>query len=247
MASLKRMTDSELQALLREVKDRITGCGSLEEVAQKSARGIYDALRSSMVLVRFYAALPLQKLPTAERAFATELAVAKGFAPRLKEDTLVLTLMGTNGDKAEWSQRRSSRGHLAIPLVSADFIGGIPMVSRMLSDLGVSIEQLDPNNPGIETRTFGTLGGLFYVADAASAVDQKGRKIITAQDFVAAHGVKTVIGTAGRYILRRTFITLILFTREAIDLQRAQGIMPLANVITSVTSDLVRLGRLFAA
>jgi hypothetical protein len=46
--------------------------------------------------------------------------------------------------------------------------------------------------------------------------DERGRLIIPAADFVEEHGVKTVFGFGGSYPSTRTFVTTIVFCREAI-------------------------------
>lgn len=226
------------------VRQSIRSAASLEAAAQRCSEMIYDEFRESVVLTRFYATIPFGRLPEESRSFAASLAASRGAREPLADKTLVLTLLGTRGDRREWNARRASRGHLAIPLLSAGFIDEIPMVSRLLKDLGVPI---DWAIKGVATDTFGRLGGFFYVEDATSAVDHKGRKIISAQDFVRTHEVKTVFGTAGTYVLSKWLVTIIVFCRERVDRDRAKDFMPFANTVTSATSDLVRQGRLFEA
>jgi hypothetical protein len=230
----------------QKLQELIKGSSSVEAVAQRVAQNIYDSFRGSVVLSRFYATIPYKKLPEKNRQFAATMAKAHGATGLLGEDTPVLSLLGTAGDNAEWNSRHTSKGHVGIPLISTDFIDGIPMIARLLQDLGVSLGGTDGAGSGIETSKFGRLGGLFYVEDARTAVDQGGRKIISAQDFVAAHGIRTVFGTAGLYFLTKTFITVIVFTRETISRKTARHFMPLGGVITSTTSDLVNRGKLFA-
>ncbi|MFH0940065.1 MAG: hypothetical protein V1899_12410 [Planctomycetota bacterium] len=57
-------------------------------------------------------------------------ADSKNIAHLVKNETLVLSLMGTRGDEPAWNDRRSSAGHIGIPLASADFINKIPMMIR---------------------------------------------------------------------------------------------------------------------
>lgn len=181
--------------------------------------------------------------PEEGRRFASSLAASRGAQDPLTDQTMVLTLLGTRGDLREWNDRRASRGHQAIPLLSAAFVDEIPMVSRLLKDLGVPIDWASA--AGVPTDTFGKLGGFFYVEDAASAVDHKGRKIISAQSFVTTHGIKTVFGTAGTYVLSKWLVTIIVFCRERVLRDRAKDFMPFANTVTSATSELVRKGKLF--
>lgn len=229
------------QRLPSIIKDR----SSVEEVGQVLATDIYDTFRDSVVLARFFATIPLRKLPEENRRFASDLAAARNASGQLREETLVLSLLGTAGDKPEWNDRRSSVGHVGIPLISSDFIETIPMIARLLKDMGVSLSGMSGSAPGIETRTFGKLGGLFYVEDAGTAVDQSGRKIISAQDFVEEHGIKTVFGTAGLFFMAKMFVTLIVFTRHTISRDMARNFMPIGGVVTALTSGLVNRGMLF--
>jgi hypothetical protein len=228
-----------------KVRESLRSATTLEAAAQRCSHVLYDEFRESVVLARFYATIPFGRLPEESRRFAASLALSRGAKERLDDKTMVLTLLGTRGDKREWNDRRASRGHLAIPLLSAAFIDEIPMVSRLLKDLGVPIGVTDAGPGDVHTDTFGRLGGFFYVEDAATAVDHKGRKIISAQDFVSAHGVKTVFGTAGTYVLSKWLVTIIVFCRERVEWDRARDFMPFANTVTSATSDLARRAKLF--
>jgi hypothetical protein len=247
MTKLSAVKPEAFAAWESDVRSSIRSAATLEGAAQRCTEMIYDEFRESVVLCRFYATIPYGRLPEESRRFATSLATSRRAREPLHEKTMVLTLLGSRGDKSEWNGRRASRGHLAIPLLSAAFIDEIPMVSRLLKDLGVPIDWAEAAASGVQTSTFGKLGGFFYVEDAAAAVDDKGRKIISAQDFVSAHRVKTVFGTAGTYVLSKWLITVIVFCRERLERDRAKDLMPFANMITSATSDLTRTGKLFAA
>ena len=89
------------------------------------------------------------------------------------------------------------------------------------------------------------MAGIFYVPDAGTAVDEKGRKIIAAQDFVAKYNIKTVFGIGGGYIKDVTFIALIVFARERLDEDRAQCFLPLATVIKAATTSLLLRKKIF--
>ena len=57
---------------------------------------------------------------------------------------------------------------------------------------------------------------MFYVPDARTEVDEKGRPVISAQDFVEEHGIGTVFGFGGAYMLERSYLAMIFFCREAV-------------------------------
>jgi two-component system chemotaxis sensor kinase CheA len=55
----------------------------------------------------------------------------------------------------------------------------------------------------------GTVAGTFYVPDAATEVDAKGRKVISATDFVAEHRVQTVFGIGGAFASGQLLVCLV--------------------------------------
>jgi hypothetical protein len=119
------------------------------------------------------------------------------------------------------------------------------MISHLLKSLGFPSDWVSSDSTGIIQRTMGKMAGLFYVADARTAVDEKGRKIIAAQDFVAKYNIKTVFGIGGGYVKDATFIALIIFAREQLDEDRAQCFLPLATVIKAATTHPLLRGRIF--
>lgn len=234
-----RSWEATLPAALR-------GCSSVEEAAQRGCSMIYDQFRESVVLSRLYVIVPLSQLPAASQKFARSVAASWGKPALLLDETRVLALCGTRGDGSSWNSRHSSRNHVAIPLISSAVDEQVPMVSRMIKELGFPKEWVTGSSRSFSADTFGSLGGFFYVQDAETALDDAGRRIIPAQDFVASHGVKTVFGTAGIYVRSRAIVTLIAFCREP--LERAmlrQMFMPLGNVFTNATAELLRKELLF--
>lgn len=226
----------------------VRSCGSLEEAAQRCVGMIYDQFKESVVLARLYSIIPFSKLPREGRQFAETVAASWGKRALLRDETKILALSGSRGEGPLWNSRRTSRGHVAIPLISSAVEEHLPMVSRMIKELGFPIEWHAGAARAFTSDTFGSLGGFFHVADPETALDDAGRKIIPAQDFVATYGVKTVFGTAGVYVRSRMIVTLIVFCREPIERAALRQIfMPFGNVFTNATSDLVRRDKLFVA
>jgi hypothetical protein len=241
------ITDVNIPAFITSAGKSITRCGCLEDAAQKVTDLMYTEFKDSVVLARLFATVPFGKLPTSNKEFIRKLAEAKGVTPLINEQSPILSLLGTSGEEDAWNDRRKSRGHIGVPLVSEDFIDQIPMMSRLLKSLGLSLDWLSGNGTGITQSTMGKMAGIFYVADARTAVDEKGRKIIAAQDFVAKHNVRTVFGVGGGYVQEATFIVLIVFAREQIDEERARCFLPLATMIKAGTTGLLLRGRIFKA
>ena len=246
MSKISSATYSTVSAIQSKVQETIKGCTCLEEAAQQFTDVLYEEFEESIVLVRLFATVPFGKLPSANQAFVSRLAASARITPLIGDQTLVLSLLGTRGLKAAWNDRRRSRGHAGIPLASADFIEAVPMMSRLLKSLGVGLDWIDSRDTNIVTKTIGKMAGVFHVPDAKTAVDEKGRKIIVAQDFVATHNVKTVFGLGGGYIVGATSVVIIVFTRETLDESQARQFMSLVNVIKFATTDLVSQGRIFS-
>ncbi len=246
MAKINDASSEFVKVFMDKVNENISGSKSLEAVAQKFTDIMYETFKESIVLVRLFATVPFENLPTPNQAFVNKLAAANNITTLINNKTLVLSLLGTKGDKSSWNSRHNSQGHVGIPLASADFINAIPMMSRLLNELGLSLKWIESHDTEIIAKTFGKMAGVFYVPDAKTALDHKGRKIIAAQDFVTANNVKTVFGLGGGYMLSTTFITIIVFTREVMEKATAEKFLVLANLIKTATVGLVREGKIFA-
>ena len=196
---------------------------SLEEVAQALAKALLERFSGSVVLARMYVTATEAELPAGDKAFVAELARAKRAI--VTTSTPILSLIATAGTQPAWNDRRLSRGHRGIPLVSDAFVQQIPMIARLLTDLGVELKSLDTPDAGMSVvrRDW---AGLFHVPDARTTKDQLGRLIIPDQDFVAEYGVKTVFGIGGAYPGGRIAV-LILFTKETVPREIAERFLPI--------------------
>jgi hypothetical protein len=244
MARFNNYTTGEVSFLQERLFYKLEGCASLQEAAQKCASFIYEEEKDSLALIRFYATVPFKQLPASDKSFALNLALANRVADLLEEDTLVLSLLGTRGDMADWNDRHKSKNHLGIPLVASSFVEAIPMVSQLMKDMGIGLNWLDTKDTGIVVKTLGRIAGVFYVREAATSVDEQGRKIVPAQDFVSANGIQTVFGLGGSY-LNSTCVILILFTRELMERSQVERFLPIVNTIKTVTMSQVMRDQIF--
>ncbi|MFO0575040.1 MAG: hypothetical protein U1A78_13715 [Polyangia bacterium] len=246
MTRLSAISMDSFRSWEATVPAAVRACGSFEEAAQRLVGMVFEQFRESVVLARLYAIIPYSRLPPQAREFALAAAASWHKRELLGEDTKVLTLSGTRGESPAWNSRHSSKGHAAIPLISAAVEEHLPMVARMIKELGFPMDWVLGSSRAFAADTFGSLGGFFYVEDAETALDDAGRRIIPARDFVASHGVRTVFGTAGVYVRSRMIVTLIVFCRETLDRTTLrQMFMPLGNVFTNATAAAVRNERLF--
>lgn len=242
---LSATSPDRLREHVKEVRGRVEGRRSLAGAAQALADTVYPAFAESLALVRVFATVPYRELPASSQGGVRSLLRQRGVTSELPAATPVLSLMGTRGRMPEWNDRTQSRGHAGIPLSSAEFVGEIPMIARLLSEFGLSIVGLDGGGAKIVRSKVGNLSGMFYVADARTETDERGRPIISAQDFVAEHGVRTVFGFGGAYMLERSYVAVILFGTEHVEAEHARELAPLSSALKAATMRLVDQGRFF--
>jgi len=146
---------------------------------------------------------------------------------------------------SDWNDIRKSRGHVGIPLVSQAFVLDIPMVSRMLQDLGVADNLIVLPDAMALQKIFPTTG-TFHVPDAGETLDQKGRKTIPQQEFVKANGFVTVFGIGGPYAAGcRDVAVAISFAEESLQrdiVERFERVMENFNV---ATAGLIKSNKIF--
>jgi len=240
------VTGATIDALEKRTDQELLSLESLEEAAQRFCDILYTTFEESTVLVRVFATVPFAGLPRTNRGFVERLVGARA-RDVLGPKTPVLSLLGTRGGVPRWNSRHLSEGHVGIPLASADFVDGIPMIASLVKQLGLAIDRAQDVETAIVTQSLGKIAGVFYVDDAATAVDSKGRRVIAAAEFVQEHGVRTVFGFGGAYGLTGTFIVAVLFTRESVGRGQAERFMRLANQLKASTMKPVTRRHIFAS
>ena len=238
---LEQATDESIAELWTTVEPRVKRATSLEEAAQTLATALYTHFAESAILARVYVTVPFAALPLATQAFVQALP---GAAVALTGTTPVLSLVGTQGQIVEWNDRRKSKQHGAIPLISAEFVDGIPMIARLLRELGVPLDWIDSHDARRLVRTIGSTTGLFYVEDAVRAMDDRGRKVIPAVDFVFAYDVKSVFGTGGAYPDGQ-MVVVVVFCRDPVTRVTAQMFLSLVDLFKGQTGSLVAPAKVF--
>ncbi len=224
----------------------LKGAASLEEAAQLLADACFEEFKESLVLVRIFATVPYAKLPPFNQEFAKNLAAKMGRENELSANTPVLSLMGTRGVQPTWSDRRQSKGHVGIPMISKEVVQTIPMIAQMLKDLGLGLDWLSGTDVCEASENRGHTGGVFLVPDAKTATDTQDRNIIPEQGFVEEYGVKTVFGNGARIAVEgNDFLASIFFSRQSLDRSTAHRFNSLLYLFKTVTSHLVETGRLF--
>jgi len=127
---IQQATSDTITQLWSMVEPSVKQSQSLEAAAQAVAEALHTQFEESVVLARVYLTSPFDALPQTNKDFVLKLAESAGAADDLKAATPLLSLIGTHGREADWCDRRNSKGHVGIPLISSAFVGAIPMISR---------------------------------------------------------------------------------------------------------------------
>ncbi len=230
MYDLTRFTQSEATECGNALKEMGASAGNMEAAANNVVQHLYNNVIDAenngkgCALVRSYKTHPYGQLASGLQDFAGGIL---GSAPAA--DMKCLTMMATAGEHADWNSRSTSNGHRAIPLASADFVGGIPMIAQLVSQFGIemgSVIRPDPNVIGdLARQTFNT----FHIANAVDS------PYIPAQDdFVKPYGVKSVLGFGGVLSSGELFV-VIMFSKVSIPAATASSFRELsANVKEAV-------------
>jgi len=246
MRSILQASTANIDRVWSNVSGAVEQSATLQDAAQHLLDGVYAEFGDSLALGRVFVTVPYADLPDSNRTWVAELANDKGVAGELKDTTPVLSLVGTRGEQDAWNDIRKSEGHVGIPLVSPRFVDAIPMVSRLLSDLGISDVASSPEGLNIERGASSV--ETFYVADASSTIDDQNRNIIPMQDFVDAHTVRTVFGAGGSYGYgTNSILVCIFFTKEEIPKDIAQQFEAIAEKFRDATKDLRTTNTIFSA
>ncbi|MEA2753229.1 MAG: hypothetical protein QOI41_7372 [Myxococcales bacterium] len=245
MASYVDVDPHSWTAVLDDLRATVGKTAALENAAEHVKRALYATFEASTALARVYAVVPYRDLTAPVAAFVDELAAKTGQTAHVRPETPVLTLLATHGRQKDWCDRTKSKGHVAIPLVSAEFVQAIPMVARLLKELGVDLAWLDAATDVNARRLLGGFNGLFFVDDAATARDNLGRLVIPAQDFVEEQDVKTVFGMGGFYP-DNTLIVIIVFARETLRRSQVERFTSLISLFKGETFGVVRARKFFS-
>jgi hypothetical protein len=242
---IEHATSQNVSEFLAQLETRIQGAQALEEAAQELVAAFQQQFDESVVIARAFVTVPYGSLPQKNQESVKNLAESAEAAADLKPATPVLSLIGTYGQETDWRDRRKSEGHVGIPLISASFVDAIPMISRLLKELGVPMTWVDSHDSQIITKTMDPSGGLFFVENAAEATDHQGRKIIAAQDFVSTYGVKSVFGAGGVYPGGQ-IVVIVVFCRDGFEKAAAERFLELNSWFRNKTGSLAQSTKIFA-
>jgi hypothetical protein len=238
---ISAITAKKITDLKETINTLLQPCESLEEAAQTFTNFLFEEFEASIILTRFFTTIPFGKLRAPTQTSVITLAKREGIASLIKDDTPVLTLLGTRGGR----EIQNSRQDFGIPLTSADFVASLPMISQLLKELGFGLNWDTKKEPvvqghNIDTSSSGFLSGMFYVPDAQHAMNARGEKLLSAVDHIAAYNteclsdVETIFGIGGAYV-SGPFIAIMVFSKEALDKRTVELLTPLANYFKTPT------------
>jgi hypothetical protein len=202
--TLREMT--QVGAVFRKLGE---GASTMEEVAGRIVRYLFDHTIDldtggrSCLIVRFFKTHPYGELGEGLQKFAAAMLPDHRATPSMK----CLTLLATAGQKPEWNDRRSSISHQAIPLPSAEILAKAPMVSSLLSELGVEADRLLSPTGNILVESQLSSFNVFYVSEAVGSP-----YIPAQQEFALPMGLRSVLGFGGMLPAGEIF-AVILFSK----------------------------------
>ncbi len=196
------------------IRRAASGAGSLETAAAAITEYLHSSLwddasdRPASVLVRLYRTISYRLLEPDLQRFATAALERREPWPEMK----CLTLMATAGERAEWNSRHTSAGHRAIPLPSAEAIARLPMVSLLVSQLGVDAKELAGAERVPLVQNEGRPStNVFHIPAAL------GSPVVPAQEeFVKPLAVRSVVGFGGQ-LGAGDLYAVIVFSRVPIN------------------------------
>ena len=126
-----------------------------------------------------------------------------------------LTLLATAGELPEWKDRRLSKGHAVIPLVSVEMVERAPMIAALFRQMGFGIASALRPDPQFILDADQRVFNVFHVEHAQGDVT-----IPSQEQFVRPYGVRSVLGLGGLLPTGDLF-TVILFSRVHIPRETA--------------------------
>lgn len=213
MYNLEYFTTEDMYQCAIKLRNLDSRSESMEELANQAVHYLYDNIidprtqKSACALVRFFKTHPYSALDANLQQAARDIV---GNSSLIMPYTKCLTLLGTVGDHPDWCSRHTSSGHKAIPLVSKAFVEQVPMISQLVQQFGLKLEEFLSPTPEIlmdeRQKTF----NVFHIPEAVNS------PYIPAQrEFVIPYGVRSVMGFGGM-LPSGNILAIIMFVKMPI-------------------------------
>ncbi len=205
---------------IRQIGKKVT---ETEDLATGLVNLLYENLKDEngqqlCGLIRFFRTMPFEKVPPELKTKLLQ-SHGKGIAAQTK----CLTLLATRGLRYSWNDPRKSEEHQCILLQSGESLEETPMISGLLKQLGVDINQVVSSEPGIFLAPEKKQYTVFYVPEA------KNSNLVPAQeDFVIPYEIGSVVGF-GSQLASGELFAVLLFLRCHVDLEVAKRFSALAK------------------
>ena len=115
---ISQVTSQMISELLVILEPGIQTAEAMDDAAQQLVSALQTKFNESVVIARVFITVPYVSLPPKNKEFVHKLAESAGIAADLKLATPVLSLIGTYGQETDWCDRRKSKDHLGIPIIS---------------------------------------------------------------------------------------------------------------------------------
>lgn len=227
MFDLAELSVSDLLECGSGLREAAEGSGSMEEAAERVVGYLYEHLldkasfEPALALARLYKMHPLGQLPDDLADFA------RGAADRpaeLRPDSPCLALLATTGVREEWREPSRSRRHRAIPLPSVEAFRSLPMVSRLVEEVGVDPLAVVSQDPELVREMDQRNYGVFYVPEAT------GSPHVPDQGFVTDSSIRSVLGFGG-VLPSGSFFAVVMFSRVPIPAETAEAFSTIALAV----------------
>lgn len=223
MYDLARLSMSGMTKCGAMLREQTSSSIDMEEAAGEIVEHLYEHMidrqsgEKALALVRLFKTHDHGDLDPELREFALSVLGGESISP----ETKCLTLLASRGERSEWNSRFASSGHKAIPLPSEDLVHQFPMISNLVSQLGLELGAVLRPDPSclqdLEEKSF----NVFHVPVA------QGSAYIPAQDdFVIPCGIRSVLGFGGLLPSGNLFAT-IMFSKVPISEEVALLFRPL--------------------
>ncbi|MDY7015007.1 MAG: PAS domain S-box protein, partial [Cyanobacteriota bacterium] len=209
------------------------GAASMEETSNRVVRYFYDNLRSprsdrqesDCALVRFFKTHSYGELEDPLQALVRQHLQETVPDPQ----TQCLVLLATAGQETQWNSRFSSCGHQAIPIPNEAAIDRLPMMARLLEQLGLERNIAVRPQPEELLELHRKTLDVFYIPDAIASPDLPAQ-----ESFIVPYNIKSVLGLGGLLPSGNLFAA-ILFLKVRIPRSTAEMFGSLAfNIKTAL-------------
>ena len=211
MYDFANFTDTDLASCGDTLRGVGSGAPSMEDAANRLVKTLYQNItdpatgQTANALVRFYKTHPYDQLDAGLQEFAR--GALDSNPP--SDDLRCLCLLATAGDIMEANSRAYSKIHQAIPLASAEFVSGIPIIGPLINQFGIDVASVMRPDPmliaDLSRKPFNT----FYVPEAAGSPHMAPQNVSIPSS--TAELFKGMAEYAGEYVIQYDLKSLLAF------------------------------------